>query len=143
MTKTARFHELLVTIPDEWSEAEEAEGDGPLTLIREDGVGALQFSAAVYEAGEEPRITRNDLRQMLETFAEQHSFTSGRDRTEEDGPSIIVAATYEDGPDCIRIWFISDTLNAALATYVCDCREWNKEVEECEKIVRSVRFVTK
>lgn len=114
--------------------------DAPFTLVKKDGVGALQFSIALYSEGEEPNIGITHLKEMLTDFADSKGLGECfAERIYENRVS-IVAASYHTGDDLIRVWYCSDERNVALVTYVCDWDKRGDEVKECEEIVKSIQF---
>jgi hypothetical protein len=133
------FHELQLALLDEWEIAEE-EAE-LLTIVRPDGVGALQVSTAIYEAGVVPQITVAELRSMMAAFAASEDLVNPFDVIEEGGPPMLVAASYRAGTNFLRAWYVSDGVNAAFATYVCEWADRFEEESDCEAIVRSIAFV--
>jgi hypothetical protein len=133
-----------VSAPESWidtTEDVEAE-DAPFTLAKRDaGVGALQFSIALYSDGEEPNIDSDRLKEMLVDFADKKGLGNGFDGYHDEGRVGVVGASYHVGDDLVRIWYCSDERNVALVTYVCDWDKTSDELKECDEIVRSIRFV--
>ena len=64
------FDTFAVQVPRGWADiTDEVEADDPpYTLAHTDGVGALQFSVALYEGGPVPNPTPVDLRAMVREF---------------------------------------------------------------------------
>jgi hypothetical protein len=121
-----------------WNDTSE-EG-GPFTVTKPDGVGALQFSPALYKSGPIPSPSASDLADMVQEFGTKHGLGDAFDETNTKGTLSIAAASYHNAEDFIRVWYASDGKNFALVTYVC---RWGSEAEEladCEEMVRTIRF---
>jgi hypothetical protein len=136
----ARWYGLDLDVPDGWSDTTQDAGPrAPPTLTREDGVGALQFSIAVYRSGQRPDATADALAAMLEDFAARKGLLDPIDRVTRASPP-LVGATYRLAEKAVRAWYVSDGLSFALVTYLCGWRDRHTELDEVEEIVRSVRF---
>ena len=131
-----------VSAPESWIDTtEDVESeDAPFTLAKKDGVGALQFSIALYSEGEEPNIDIAHLKEMLADFADSKGLGEGFDERTYENRVSVVAASYHAGDDLIGVWYCSDERNVALVTYVCDWEKRGNEVKECEEIIRSIQF---
>ena len=133
---------ISVALPAEssWADITAQLGDAPLTYAKGDGVGALQFSAAIYKSGPSPRASASVLRDMLADFAQANHLGVASDTAHEDGLLSLSAGSFRTDA-FFRVWYLSDGSSFALATYTCALEnEANGEVAECEKIVRLVRF---
>lgn len=140
------FNGNKVSAPEPWIDTtEDVESeDAPFTLAKKDiGVGALQFSIALYSEGEEPNIDIARLKEMLTDFADNKGLGQGFDERVYENQVGVVATSYRVGNDLIRVWYCSDEQNVALVTYVCDWDKRSDEVTECEEIVRSIQFAEK
>jgi hypothetical protein len=136
------FDGFAVRVPRGWADiTDEVEADNPpYTLAHQDGVGALQFSVALYEDGPIPNPTPADLLDMLSQ--------SGRDdwRSEpsavvtESGPPRLAAGSFAGGDDFQRVWYVSDGRSIAFVTYTCAAADAGPELAACEQIVRSLEF---
>jgi hypothetical protein len=73
-----RLHLGPVSVVGEPTWRDITEGDGPLTLAKPDGVGALQFSCALYKSGPEPNASLEDLKSMVLEFGESTVSVSRR-----------------------------------------------------------------
>jgi hypothetical protein len=133
------FPEIQLVLRDDWEIAEEE--SGLLTIVRPDGVGALQVSTATYEAGALPQITLGQLRSMMSAVATSENLTDPFDVVEEEGHPAIVAASYHASTNFVRAWYVSDGVNAAFVTYVCEGADGFEELPDCEAMVRSIVFV--
>jgi hypothetical protein len=68
-TFTHEFGGISVVAPHPWIDTtDDVKADeAPFTLAKQNiGVGALQFSIALYQEGEEPNITVSDLKRRLQ-----------------------------------------------------------------------------
>jgi hypothetical protein len=114
---------------------------GPLTLGNaESGVGALQFSPAVYESGEAPSIGVDELDAMLRDFAINRGLTGPFDRWTSSTGAMVVSESFHCGSAFVRVWYISDGKSVILITYVCDWEHRNEESELVDAVIKSVRF---
>jgi hypothetical protein len=132
-----------VSAPEPWIDTtEDVEGeDAPFTLAQKDiGVGALQFSIALYRGGEESNIDIARLQEMLADFADNKQLGKGFDEQVYKNRVDVVGASYHVGNDLVRVWYCSDERNVAFVTYVCDWEKRNSEANECEAIVKSIEF---
>jgi hypothetical protein len=125
----------------EWKDITD-EGDVPFTLARAiDGVGALQFSTAIYKSGPVPSPSLQDLSSLLEDFRRSQNLREPHDPEIESGNLSLVGSSFRSEGDFIRVWYVSDGFNFVLATYVCEWGYQDKELAQCKEIVRSIRFV--
>jgi hypothetical protein len=140
---THEFGCISVVAPYTWIDStKNIEADNaPFTLSKKDvGVGALQFSIALYTGGDEPNITLPDLKRLLAEFADDKSLGEGFDEEVHENRLSFVAASYSWGTDLLRAWYCSDERNVAFITYVCDWEKKGEEVNECGEIIKSLRF---
>ncbi len=133
-----------LSLPAGWVDSSDDAGnsDRLLTLTKPDGVGAFQMSFGQYVSGKLPNIRLDDLRDLLAEFA------ATRRLGPEQGPAagghggmVWCRADYHRGDDFIRVWYISDSKSVILATYVCDRQYKDIEVDDCDRIVESVKFL--
>jgi hypothetical protein len=125
----------------EWKDITD-EGDVPFTLARPaDGVGALQFSPAVYKSGRVPNPSLNDLSSMLQEFSRTRNLGEPHDTETESGRLSLVSTSFRFEDDFIRVWYLSDGFSILFVTYVCEWGSQDKELAQCKEIVRSIRFV--
>ncbi len=140
---THEFNGNMVSSPETWIDTTEDVNakDAPFTLAKKDiGIGALQFSFALYKRSEEPNITISDLKEMLAHFAEAKELGESFDQQVYENRLNVVAASYHVESDLIRVWYCSDEKNIALITYVCAWDKRGEEIRECEDIIRTIRF---
>src|SRR4051812_22158772 len=140
--KTVECGGIRLSTPHEWEDTtEEVEArEKPFTLTKDDGVGALQFTIALYRRGPKPDFTSATLMNMAEEFGEKHSLGDPSDQTTENGSLALAAASYRNGGDFIRVWYVSDGWNVVTITYVCGDGDEQLEIRDCEDIIRSIRF---
>lgn len=118
-----------------------AETDAPLTLANgASGVGALQFSPAMYSGGAVPHITTDDLLQLLDDFGVNRQLGTPHDEKIYQGPILLAGRSYHSADDFVRVWDASDGASLLLITYVCNRDQWDVETAERELTVRSIRF---
>jgi hypothetical protein len=139
----ADFTNFSVDLPPGWGDiTAEVETDSPpATVARDDGVGALQFSIALYHSGPRPLGNVEELQELLNGFAETHGLTSPDDSVRESSPRGLVAASFLWGDDFVRVWYLSEGGNFAFVTYTCERSNLEaRELREAESIVRSIQF---
>lgn len=136
------FDSFSIAVPQGWEDiTDSVESDEPPpTLAREDGIGALQFSTALYTDGTVPDPRPEDLSQMVASFAEAQGLGPPRHLAVESEPLRLAAGSFTTGCDFLRVWQISDRHNFALVTYICESGLEGRELGECEQVVRSLRL---
>ena len=136
------FNTFTVSVPDGWSDiTSDVDGDNPpSTLASFNGVGALQFSVALYQSGPDPDPSQADLQQMVKDFGTERGLGAPVSLAAETFPVRLAAGSFHAGCEYIRVWHVSDGQNFAFITYVCDWSEQRMELPDCERIVRSLRF---
>ena len=143
MSGTIDLGPVRVTNPSDWCDitAEVEAADPPWTLAKPEGVGALQFSIALYRGGVRPEPGGRDLLEMTLAFGRSRGCGVPSDVCQEAGPPVVASASFRTNDDFIRVWHVSDGANFAFVTYLCDPASPSElEIGECEAIVRSVRF---
>jgi hypothetical protein len=139
----AGFLNFSVDLPPGWGDitADVEADDPPATVARNDGVGALQFSIALYESGPRPRCDVEELQEILEGFAESRGLTSPNDAIHESSTRGLVAASYRTDDDFVRVWYVSAGGNFGFVTYTCERSNFDaRELRDAEEIVRSLVF---
>ena len=136
------FDTFSVKSPRGWADvtAHVEADDPPFTLERSDGVGALQFSVAIYKRGKKPKPTPRVLLEMVKKFARSRHFSAPSDIVTEAGPPTLAAASFVWGNDFVRVWQVFDGGNFAFVTYLCVAGNEELELPACKRIVRSIRF---
>jgi hypothetical protein len=133
---------FLVRVPGDWRDITgDLDAGSPVTLALPDGVGALQFSSALYVSGAVPAPTSKDLGDLLTEFAGAQDLGLPREPTREDVPHRLAAATFSQPDAVVRVWYVSDGLNLARVTYTCLGASLQRdELRECETIVRTIMW---
>ena len=103
-------------------------------------MGALQFSIALHVNGPVPDPTPYDLSVMVASFAEARGLDSPREVAAESGPLRLAASSFIWGEDFLRVWHVSDGRNFAFVTYTRELGQEGRELGECERVIRSIRF---
>jgi hypothetical protein len=129
-------------VPRGWGDitAEVEADEPPYTLAHRDGVGALQFSVALYESGLVPDPTPTVLLGMVKEFGRKRRLGRASAVVAERGPPVLAAASFAWGGDFLRVWQVSDGRNFAFVTYTCAAEQAGRELAACEQIVRSIVF---
>jgi hypothetical protein len=136
------FDKFAVRVPSGWNDITpmvEAD-DPPYTLAHEDGVGALQFSVALYESGPIPDPTPAVLKEMVEEFGRKRGLGEPSAVICETGQLRLAAGSFAWGEDFLRVWQVSDGRSFAFITYTCAVESARMELASCERIVRSIVF---
>lgn len=136
---------VAVNLLDDWRDiTDDLDAGAPPTLALEDGVGAIQFSTALYKGGEPPAATPADIEQLFAEFCERNDLVieasswSGRITFGTGGVSANDA-------ELIGAWQVSDGQNIALVTYTClqpDDPAALHELRKAEAIAKSVEFLS-
>jgi hypothetical protein len=136
------FDTFAVQVPRGWVDVTESvEGDDPpYTVAHRQGVGALQFSVALYESGPIPNPTPAVLLGMVREFGRIRGLGEPSAVVTEPGPPRLAAGSFAWGDDFVRVWQVSDGRNFAFVTYTCAAEDAGPELEACERIVRSIVF---
>jgi len=138
------FGGIKVDVPTGWADfTSQVEGvDPPFTLadLTVD-IGALQFSIAIFTGGPVPNPTPEELLAMARELGERHFFSDPHDLVTESNGLRLGAVSYRMASGFVRIWYVSDGQNFAKITYNCNWEDRFKQQDQCEAIVRSVRFV--
>lgn len=138
----AVFSHFILDLPEEWDDVTEEMDEGDLVTLAkpESGKGALQISSAVYRGGAVPRIATAQLEELRDDFARTRKLGIAIATSSSDSSLAIAAGSYRSGKDFIRVWYVSDHVNVALVTYVCQWRFRDDESATCERIVQSLQF---
>jgi hypothetical protein len=139
------FGGLSLETPSGWINKSDILGqsDMPFTLSKsETGIGALQFSPAIYKSGKCPHFSTVQLSNLLREFAAKKHLGDAFDFVSADEPIKLAAATFSWDEYNVRVWYCSDSFNLVLITYTWLAKLSSEELSECEAIVRSLRFIT-
>jgi hypothetical protein len=136
------FDTFAVQVPEGWSDITDTveADDPPSTLAHQDGLGALQFSVALYGSGPFPDPSPSVLQDMVEKFGYERGLGEPLVVVAELGPPRLAAGSFTWGKDFLRVWQVSDGRNFALVTFICAAENAGPELEVCELIVRSITF---
>jgi hypothetical protein len=136
------FATFAVEVPDGWADITQVveAKNPPYTLAHRNGLGALQFSTALYKSGPIPNPSLADLQEMIAEFSHTHVLGEPTDVVADPGPPAMVAASFAWGDDFLRVWQVSDGRNFARVTYTCAAEHAGPELAACEEIVRSIAF---
>lgn len=136
-----KFDAFTVRVSPGWADITDSLeiDDPPYTLAHTEGVGALQFSVALYQSGVAPEPTLEALREMVEAFGRKRGLGEPSAVAVEMGPPMLVAGSFAFGEDFLRVWQVSDSRNFAFVTYTA-AEVAGSELDECETIVRSIVF---
>ncbi|GAC1382430.1 MAG: hypothetical protein NVSMB4_10730 [Acidimicrobiales bacterium] len=143
MHRVLDFDAFSISVVDGWEDitATLDDADAPLTVADPiSGVGALQFSPAIFKGGRLPRVGPQDLRSLLDEFASGQGWVNPFDRSAYSGGVTVEGASFRSGEDLIRVWYASDGRSVMLVTYVCEWSEREREASQREMSVRSIRF---
>jgi hypothetical protein len=131
---------VSVEASGEWLDITDDVGsDAPLTIAKNDGVGALQVTAATFRAGAKPAPTPDTLEKMVLDFGKRHGQTvfdleTGR------GVSDYSALSIQTGDDFVRAWYLTNGTDFCLVTYTCRWGAQHLELSEVSRIVSSLSF---
>jgi hypothetical protein len=117
--------------------------DTPFTLGKKGGVGAFQFSVALYRAGPIPSPTGQDLLELVFKLAGSLNLGQPLGVSVTENSFVMSAASYRGDHHFMRIWYFSDGKNIMLSTYTCDLEHLEQglqEVPDCEVMLRTVQF---
>jgi hypothetical protein len=136
------FNSFAVQVPRGWADITDTleEDEPPYTLARPDGVGALQFSIALYKSGPVPDPSLAMLRDMVAEFGRKQGLGEPLAILAESGPPRLAAGSFVGDEDLLRVWQLSDGRNFAFVTYTCAAEHAGPELAACERIVRSIVF---
>ena len=136
------FDTFAVQVPRGWADITDTVEavNPPHTVAHRDGVGALQFSVALYDSGPVPDPTPAVLRGMVEEFGRKRGLSEPSAVVAEPGPPVLAAGSFAWGADFLRVWQVSDGRNFAFVTYTCAAERAGPELAACERIVRSIAF---
>jgi hypothetical protein len=137
------YEGFSLRVPHGWRDitAELDTPSAPLTIAEPvSGVGALQFSIAIYKGGRQPQITRAVLANLLDQNRSNHCLGDAFERSSQDAPLHVEAASYHKETDFVRVWYASDAINVIFATYTCAWEDRDREAREREIVVGSIRF---
>ena len=136
------FAGLILDLPGDWYDMTNVGASGPPTLAMADGVGALQFSVDRYTDGKLPNATPTDIEHMFYAFCERHRLSIDPTAWTSD-TTFGTGGSSAGAVRLIGVWYVSDGLNFAFATYTSerpDDEAAQREVRQAELIAKSIRF---
>lgn len=111
-------------------------------MAKRKGVGALQFSQGEFEEPLDERLTASDLLEMVKGIARgADSAIAFDERAEITGPVALGAVSLAIDGNFVRVWGVSDGREVIIATYTCGWRDREREVDECDRLVQTIRIV--
>ena len=140
-TKTLAYHGFTLQCPEPWEDVtDQVEGDnGPVTLAdTESGVGALQFTAAIYKDGELPHMDEAVMREMLLEYAENLGLGPAIELTSHDKMPATAQASFHAEGDFVALWFLTDERSLVMATYVCEWENRGAEWDVVQSMMATV-----
>ena len=138
---TLDYELFSVSAPHGWADiTAELEPGAPITLAQPDkDSGALQFSVGAFRAGPRPDADTSVLVEMLDDFAATRALTRTSEVRTASSPCHVAMADHTDGEFHMRVWYLSDGENFALATHTSGVFDPD-EFEAADGIVRTLRW---
>ncbi|MEZ4373464.1 MAG: hypothetical protein R3B07_21770 [Polyangiaceae bacterium] len=143
MSEAFEFATLKLKLPATWRDGTQDGEDLPPTLVREQGVGSLQFSVARYASGEAPNMTLADLRELLSARIARHGLQSKALTEHSRATRMSVRGRCWDSDVACSLWMLSNGSDIAFVSYVFireDGEPSAEELSEAEAIVNSIEF---
>lgn len=135
---------FTASMPEGWIDVTNDLPDGsPTTLARPDGIGALQFTLAKYQSGALPKVGVNDLQELLTQFAISRDLGNPSHMHRGHGLHPYVSGDFGVQGELVRVWYLSNSKDVALITYVTqqpECPEVHEELRDATSIVESFDF---
>lgn len=137
------FYGLKFDLPQGWVDITDDLPQGAIpTLARPMGVGAIQFSIAKYQGGEDPCVTIENLKEFLVEFCRRNDMRCDEIMDRREGV-ISVGATSVVNGELISARYLSNGRDVVLATYVCSDpvnRELEEDLNGVEEIMNTIEF---
>ena len=144
MTNIITFGGLAATVPVGWFDVTDELSEGsPLTLAKQEGVGALQFTVAKYQAGRLPTIGEADLENLLMNFADNRGLGAPLSLNHAKGLNPYVCGSFSVQGELLRVWYVSNRKDVALITYVTQqpaSGKVDEELIDATTIIESIDF---
>jgi hypothetical protein len=136
-------------VPIGWFDVtDDGDPGDPLTLGKEKGQGALQFSTAKFVGGAKPNPQLGELEEFRDQFCVRWlpGLDATKDSSEAGALKLATAHGFHDEA-FMKCWYVSCGQHFALITYTLyPCSELSPdalvEIQESEMIVRSARELT-
>jgi hypothetical protein len=145
MSNTVGFGSLIAELPDGWLDVTDELPEGaPITLARQEGVGALQFTVAKYKSGARPNVAVADLKELLAQFAGSKGLGPPVEEHEGRGVHPYVSAGFRLDGETIRVWYVTNGRDVALVTYVAQDAETSRvhnELRDAARVIQTMRFL--
>jgi len=129
-----------------WEDISEELSDPPppFTLSRPvGGKGAFQLSPAIFKSGTKPSMGVADLEDLCLDFARRRKLGEPTAKRASEKSPVWAGASYRSQGRLLRVWYVSDGANVALATYNTAQLDYEDEVEACEDMLSSITFGSK
>src|SRR5438067_12534775 len=122
MKSALTFPGFQIEVGGDWGDITDSldSANSPFTVAKRDGVGALQFTAALYKSGPLPCPSKDDLLAMAVEFGQKRILGEPFDVKTFDDKLVGAGTSYHSEDDFIRVWYVSDGKNIMFATYVSD-----------------------
>lgn len=144
MNRAVVFDGIMANVPNGWFDVTSDLPEGsPTTLAKSDGVGALQFSLAKYQAGVNPEIAIADLSRLLMQFADSRGLGAPLREYQGHGLHPYAAGEFEVGGELMCVWHLSNGRDVVLITYVTQQQSDSAvldEIRDAVGIVNSLEF---
>lgn len=143
LDKAMAYEGLAFQCPQHWDDiTDEVDGDDvPITIADfESGVGALQFTIALYKEGELPQLDESLIREMLLDYAGELGLGTAVDVSPHTGKLEGIKATYQINDDFLVLWFLTNGTSLIMATYNCEWTNRNVEYSVVEEIMSTVEI---
>lgn len=144
MKNAVTFNGLTMVMPEGWVDVtDDLPDDSPSTLAKPEGVGALQFTLARYQAGASPDIGGDALQKLLTQFADSRSLGTPLHIHEGRGVHPYVAGDFDLQGELVRVWYLSNSKDVVLITYVTqqpESKQADAELLDATAIIESLEF---
>lgn len=138
-----QFNGLPLDLPAGWVDVTSDLPAGmPPTLARPNGVGALQFSVARYGVGKDPRISLEDLQDILGRYCESLSRDFGAHIVSDGDIEKVGCISFEDD-ETLGVWMLSNGFDVVLVTYLATGAHHptvSKELAEVKLMIETIDF---
>jgi len=143
---TTAFYGITLQIPAGWEDITDALADGsPPTIAKASGVGAVQFSIAKCQSGEQPNADLNALKSLMIGFCQNNQIEIDQVSEGEFGRVKCASIFSENGSQVISAWLLTNGKDFALVTYVALGEENDEiagELDQAREIISSISFDT-
>jgi hypothetical protein len=138
---------IKIELPEGWGDYTDQNPDGPPTYLRTASKvpGPLQISFGLYESGDIPDPSKEDLMDMARGLGLGHgwgdviSTASGECGFGRFGTAVF----RSDEHDRIQVWYLCNGRDFIFATHICPEAPDPQEVEEADRIVKALTLEAK